>query len=146
MRSHAQTVQAARAFFAALEKDAVGHRVLCEQNHRVEFDLTDDRPFHLEIRGGHVRVRVGRVLPRRFDRPDLTHLELERATLKRLLAGGIRFTDALIPTDPTGQVTLRVLECTLLKWSVLNWLGRLFRAGQTTGVAAARTPAEERHA
>ena len=121
------------AFFAALERDPEGRRILREQGHRIEFDLTDGRPFSVQVRRGRVSIEPGRLRRRRFDHPNVMHFRLARRTLERLLDGEIRFTDALIPVDPQGQDALLLLDCTLFKWSVLNWVGRLFRAGQTAG-------------
>jgi hypothetical protein len=124
-------VARARAFFTAVQRDPEGRRILGEQSHRIELDLTDGRPLHVEVRRGRASVKPGAVLPRRFDRSDIVHFRLSTRTLERLLDGAIRFTDALIPVDPRGRDALLLLECTLFKWSVLNWVGRLIRAGQT---------------
>jgi hypothetical protein len=118
------------SFFAALEEDAFGKQILAEQNHRIEFDLTDGKPFYIEILHHRVVMKSGSCQPKRYDSPDLIHFQLKAATLRHLLAGEIRFTDALIPTDPKGRHQIVLLECGLFKWSVLNWVGRLFRAGQ----------------
>jgi hypothetical protein len=121
----------ARAFFAAIERDPEGRRILGEQGHRIEFDLTDGRPFCVQVRRGRVRIEPRLREPRRFDHPNVVHFRLARRTLERLFEGEILFTDALVPVDPQGQDALLLLDCTLFKWSVLNWVGRLFRAGQT---------------
>ncbi len=120
----------ARLFFERLQQDAEGKKLLREQSQRIEFDLTDEQPFCVEIHKGHVAVKTGQYEPRRFDDPDLIHFQLQRETLLRLLQGEIRFTDALIPVDPQARDSMLLLECTLFKWSVLNWVGRLFRAAQ----------------
>lgn len=133
-----------RAFFAALERDLEGRRILGEQGHRIEFDLTDGRPLYVEVRRGRVSIGPGQLARRRFDHPNVVHFRLARRTLERLLDGEILFTEALIPVDSKGRDALLLLDCTLFKWSVLNWVGRLFRAGQTaSSPRAARVQSRE---
>jgi len=120
-----------RHFFGRLEKDPDGRRLLAEQDHRIEFGLIDGDPFYVAVKNGEVRVKPGSITPRRLDANDVIHFQLRTATLKKLLAGQIRFTDALIPTDPNGKDAMLLLECTLFKWSVLSWVGRMFRRSQT---------------
>jgi hypothetical protein len=120
----------AHSFFSNLRRSERGRKLLSEQNHRIEFDIEGAEPFHVWILNGKVLVRQGGVVPHRFDLPDLIHFELSWKTLELLFEGKIRFTDALIPTDPKGANPMLLLECTLFKWSVLNWVGRLFREAQ----------------
>ena len=61
---------------------------------------------------------------------DLIHFQLSTRTLAKLFDGKIRFTDALIPNEQHGDDPMVLLECTLFKWSVLSWVGRLFRGAQ----------------
>lgn len=127
----------ATTFFGTLTHDKDGRRLLTEQNHRIEFDLTDHEPFRVEIKKGRIRTVPGAVKPRRLDVNDLVHFQLQAATLLRLFDGKIRFTDALIPVREDGGDAMLLLECTLFKWSVLSWVGRLFRGAQVrTGRAA----------
>lgn len=127
----------AAAFFGALAKDKDGIRLLTEQNHRIEFDLTDNDPFRVEIKNGRIRTVAGVVKPQRLDVNDLVHFQLAAETLARLFDGKIRFTDALIPIRPDGGDAMLLLECTLFKWSVLSWVGRLFRGAQLRSGRAA---------
>jgi len=120
----------ASAFFGVLAKDADGRRLLAEQNHRIEFDLTDDDPFCVQIKNGRVGTRASVTEPQRYDVNDLIHFQLSEVTLARLFDGKIRFTDALIPIRQDGSDAMLLLECTLFKWSVLSWVGRLFRGAQ----------------
>ena len=120
----------AMAFFGALAKDADGRRLLTEQNHRIEFDLTDKDPFCVQIKNGRVETTAGVIEPQHYDVNDLIHFQLSTATLARLFDGKIRFTDALIPIQQNGSDAMLLLECTLFKWSVLSWVGRLFRGAQ----------------
>jgi hypothetical protein len=120
----------ALAFFSALSKDKDGRRLLTEQDHRIEFNLTDSDPFCVQIKGGRIRTVAGVTKPPRYDVNDLVHFQLSAATLARLFEGRIRFTDALIPTQEDGSDAMLLLECTLFKWSVLSWIGRLFRGAQ----------------
>lgn len=119
------------AFFSALQQDETGRKLLAEQDHRIEFDLVDGRPFHMAIQKGQIAAFDGKIMPRRFDLDDAIHFELQTATLQRLLNREIRFTDALVPADPDGKNAMILRECTLFKWSVLNWVGRMFRGAQT---------------
>ena len=84
----------------------------------------------MEIKKGRIRTVPGAVKPRRLDVNDLVHFQLQSATLLRLFDGKIRFTDALIPVREDGGDAMLLLECTLFKWSVLSWVGRLFRGAQ----------------
>jgi hypothetical protein len=120
----------AAAFLGSLAEDAEGRKLLAEQNHRIEFDLTDGDPFYADVKNGSVTIRPGAIQPRRFDAEDTIHFQLQTATLNRLLQGKIRFTDALIPINPDGRDAMLLLECTLFKWSVLSWVGRMFRGAQ----------------
>jgi len=129
-RDKAPIQKQARLFFARLQGDSAGKNILYEQNHRIEFDLEDGHTFYVEILRGKVKVRAGSYHPRCFNSPDLIHFQLKMETLVRMFSGKIRFTDALIPADPNGHDRMLLLECGLFKWSVLNWVGRLFRAGQ----------------
>ncbi len=123
-------LQEADEFFGSLESDSRGQVLLREQDHCIEFDLSDGEAFRVEIRQGKVDLRAGPNQPQRFDDPDLIHFALASRTLQRLMRGEIRFTDALIPTDPDGADAMLLLECTLFKWGVLSWVGRLSRAAQ----------------
>ncbi len=120
----------ATAFFGTLAKDAEGRRLLSEQNHRIEFDVTDHDPFCVRIKNGRIETLAGPIEPRRFDINDLIHFQLSAATLTQLFDAKIRFTDALIPVEQQGKNAMLLLECTLFKWSVLSWVGRLFRGAQ----------------
>lgn len=120
----------ASAFFGVLAKDANGRRLLKEQNHRIEFDLTDADPFRVQIKNGRIETTIDVNGPRRYDVNDLIHFQLSEGTLARLFDGKIRFTDALIPIQQDGRDAMLLLECTLFKWSVLSWVGRLFRGAQ----------------
>jgi len=120
----------ATAFFGILAKDANGRRLLTEQNHRIEFDLTDADPFRVQIKNGRIKTAAGVIEPQRYDVNDVIHFQLSEATLARLFDGKIRFTDALIPIQQDGTDSMLLLECTLFKWSVLSWVGRLFRGAQ----------------
>jgi hypothetical protein len=124
----------ARSFFRGLTTTDRGKQLLREQNHTIEFDLPGADVFHLRVREGALAVLEGPAQPHRFDLPDVIHLELSKKTLELILLGKLGFIDAFIPSDPTGTRAIKLLECTLFKWSVLNWLGRLFREAQ----AAAR--------
>lgn len=127
----------ASAFFGVLAKDENGRRLLTEQNHRIEFDLTDAPPFRVHIKEGRITTVPGAVSPERLDLDDLIHFQLSKATLARLFDGKIRFTDVLIPIQQDGRDAMLLKECTLFKWSVLSWVGRLFRGAQlrTGGLA-----------
>jgi len=123
----------ATLFFGRLARDERGRDLLAEQDHRIEFDLSDGTPFFVSVHGGSVTVHEGMVMPRSFDANDVIHFQLQSKTLRRLFDGRIRFTDALVPTGQDGKDAMLLLECTLFKWSVLNWVGRLFRAAQLRG-------------
>ncbi len=127
-RSSISAQKSASQFFGALSEDADGRRLLKEQNHRIEFDLTDADPFRVLIKRGQIKTEAGRT--ERYDVNDLIHFQLSQATLSRLFEGKIRFTDALIPTAQDASDAMLLLECTLFKWSVLSWVGRLFRGAQ----------------
>lgn len=119
----------AAIFFGSLAGDTVGRRLLTEQNHCVEFDLQDGETFRVLVNRGKVQVKPGGAEPRCYDINDLIHFQLRSETLSHLFAGKIRFTDSLIPTGH-GADAMLLLECTLFKWSVLSWVGRLFRGAQ----------------
>ena len=120
----------AAAFFGSLEKDEGGRKLLAEQDHRIEFDLLDGDPFYVEVKSGNILVHEDIVTPRCYDCNDVIHFQLQSRTLRRLFDGQIRFTDALIPTNQDAEDAMILLECTLFKWSVLNWAGRMFRGAQ----------------
>jgi hypothetical protein len=120
----------ARSFFRGLTTTERGKQLLREQNHCIEFDLPGAEVFQVRIHEGAVSVLKGRAQLDRFDLPGLIHLELSKKTLELILLGELGFIDALIPSDPAGTHAIKLLECTLFKWSVLNWLGRLFREAQ----------------
>ena len=119
----------AHAFFASLLTDKKGRRLLTEQDHSIEFDIEDGQPFRVCFTGGRIQLKTGIRRPRRYDINDLIHFQLRAATLAKLFKGKIRFTDSLIPTVD-GKDRILLLECTLFKWSVLSWVGRLFREAQ----------------
>jgi len=130
---HTDLPERASAFFARLTGDAAGRRLLGEQDHRIEFDLTDGSPFRVHIKRGKSGVKAGATKPEGYDVNDLIHFRLSSATLARLFDGKIRFTDALIPIQQDGSDAMLLLECTLFKWSVLSWVGRMFRGAQLLG-------------
>jgi hypothetical protein len=119
----------AAIFFGSLAGDADGRRLLAEQDHCVEFDLKGGEAFRVQVKRGKIQVKPGTAKPQRYDVNDLIHFQLRAETLARLFAGKIRFTDSLIPTGD-GSDAMLLLECTLFKWSVLSWVGRLFRGAQ----------------
>jgi hypothetical protein len=125
-------MQETEQFFRRLEQTDRGRKLLAENLHQIEFDVADDSAFWLEIRNGQLLVHVGHVEPRQFDNPGLIHFRLTASTLRKLLRGEIRFTDGLIPTGPDGEDSILLLECTLFKWSILSWVGRMIRTAQTT--------------
>jgi len=122
--------ESAASFFGNLERDGYGRKLLNEQNHRIEFDLLDGRPFHVEIRDGYLAVHDAIVTPSRYDCDDVIHFQIHSETLQKLFDGKIRFTDAFVPTDQDGNDSIILMECTLFKWSVLSWVGRIFRSAQ----------------
>jgi hypothetical protein len=123
----------ASLFFGRLEKSEHGRELLKEQDHRIVFEIENGRSFHVDVASGKIKVHDGAVEPRRYDADDVIHFRLSSSTLEKLFGGTIRFTDALIPTDPEGRDAMLLLECTLFKWSVLSWVGRLFRTAQLSG-------------
>ncbi len=123
----------ASAFFARLAGDPDGRKLLREQDHRIEFDLMDSDPFRVHIKRGKSGVTTSSTKPEGYDVNDLIHFRLSSATLTRLFDGKIRFTDALIPIQQDGSDAMLLLECTLFKWSVLSWIGRMFRGAQLRG-------------
>ena len=123
----------ASAFFARLAGDADGRKLLREQDHRIVFELTDSNPFRVHIKRGKSGVTTGAKKAEGYDVNDLIHFRLSSATLARLFDGKIRFTDALIPIQQDGSDAMLLLECTLFKWSVLSWVGRVFRGAQLRG-------------
>ena len=123
-------MQETEQFFGRLERSERGRELLVENRHRIEFDLIDDVPFWVEITNGTLAIRRGYVEPRVFDNPEVIHFRMSASTLRKLLRAEIRFTDGLIPTDPQGKDAILLLECTLFKWSVLSWIGRMFRTAQ----------------
>ena len=67
--------QRAGAFFGGLADDEHGRRLLTEQNHRIEFDLTDADPFRVHIKNGKIATARGSIEPPRYDVEDLIHFE-----------------------------------------------------------------------
>lgn len=120
----------ASAFFGSLVKDEYGRKLLREQNHRIHFEITDGKPFRVQVKDGKSGVKTGDLKPEGYDVNDLIHFQISSATLSRLFDGKIRFTDALIPIQQDGSDAMLLLECTLFKWSVLSWIGRMFRTAQ----------------
>ena len=104
---------------------STGEQLLTEQNHRIHFEITDGKPFRVEVKDGKSGVKTGDLKPAGLDVNDLIHFQLSSATLSRLFDGKIRFTDALIPIRQDGSDAMLLLECTLFKWSVLSWVGRI---------------------
>lgn len=126
-------MQETEQFFRRLERSERGRELLVENRHRIEFDLTDDGPFWVEITNGNLAIHHGCVEPQVFDNPEVIHFRMSASTLRKLLRAEIRFTDGLIPTDRQGKDAILLLECTLFKWSVLSWVGRMFRTAQNHG-------------
>src|SRR5215472_14771306 len=96
-------MQETEQFFGRLERSERGRELLVENRHRIEFDLTDDGPFWVEITNGTLAIRRGYIEPRVFDNPEVIHFRMSASTLRKLLRAEIRFTDGLIPTDPQGK-------------------------------------------
>lgn len=127
----------AEKFFRRLEADAPGRKLLSEIDQILEFRLSSKSSFRLAIEKGRASTLAGVGKPERFDLEDVIHFELDDDTLQKLMRGKIRFTDALIPTDPDGKDTILLLDCTLFKWSVLSWVGRVFRQAQLRAIRQA---------
>lgn len=123
----------ASVFFARLAGDADGRKLLREQDHRIVFELTDSNPFSVHVKHGKSGVTTVATKVEGYDVNDLIHFRLSSATLARLFDGKIRFTDALIPIQQDGGDAMLLAECTLFKWSVLSWVGRMFRGAQLRG-------------
>ena len=122
-------VEKARRFFEGLNHLGAARPILRELDQKVQFLLEEGEPFFLEVSGGVLSLREGRVEPDLKDSLQITRFQTDQETLERLFSRKIRYSDALIPSGP-GMGRLRLIEKWMFKKQVVNWLGRLVRAGQ----------------
>ncbi|MBI2880225.1 MAG: hypothetical protein HYY21_01475 [Candidatus Tectomicrobia bacterium] len=121
--------QVARAFFEGLNRREDTRAVLSALDQTVRFLVEDGEPFCIEVKGGALQFRDGAGGPEVKDHEGFTHLRTNRETVRRLVAGEIRYSDAIIPSSPDmGRLCL--VEKWMFKKQVVNWLGRLIRMGQ----------------
>lgn len=121
--------ESARDFFEGLNGRDDMHGLLSGLDQTIRFIVEDGETFHLSASGGTLRVAEGADGPEVKDHPDVTHFRTNRETLRRLWAGEIRYSDAVIPSGPD-MGYLRLVENWMFKKGVINWLGQVIRMGQ----------------
>ncbi len=122
-------MESARAFFEGLNQREDTRAVLSDLDQTVRFLVADGESFRIEVSGGALTFAEGAGGPETRNHPDFTHFETDRETVRRLVAGEIRWTDAMIPSAPDmGRLVL--VEKWMYKKAVINWLGRLVRMRQ----------------
>lgn len=124
-----EVTQKARAFFEGLNRREDTRKVLAEMDQTVRLLVEDGESFRLEVAGGTLKFQEGAGGPAVKDHTDYTHFKTNRDTVRRLVAGEIRYSDALIPSaQDMGRLYL--VEKWMFKKAGINWLGRLIRMGQ----------------
>lgn len=122
-------MQAAKTFFEGLNDREETKTVISQLDQTVRFLVEDGESFRIETAGGVLRFGDGAGEPQVKDHDDYTHFQTNLETVRRLVAGEIRYSDAVIPSAPDiGR--LRLVEKWMFKKHVINWLGRLIRLGQ----------------
>ncbi len=122
-------MQAAKTFFEGLNDREETQAVISLLDQTVRFLVEDGESFRIEASAGVLRFRDGAGEPKVKDHDDYTHFQTNQDTVRRLVAGEIRYSDAVIPSAPDiGH--LRLVEKWMFKKHVINWLGRLIRLGQ----------------
>jgi hypothetical protein len=124
-----EVTRAAKSFFEALNHREDARAVLSQLNQTVRFLVEDGTPFRIEVNGGVLKFGRGLGRARVKDHEGYTHFRTNRETVRRLVAGEIRYSDAVIPSGPDIGY-LRLVEKWMFKKHVINWLGRLLRMGQ----------------
>ncbi len=128
-------LQMTQMFFENLQKLPKGRGELIKFAKVVEFDIADDAPFTLEVKGGMASIRPGI-----SDPADMNYVRLKvyKDVLTRLLTCRMRFTDAythMSDRDPNKvKQHLYVREQPGLGGTdggvLVRWVGRLIRIGQ----------------
>ncbi|HJM41986.1 MAG TPA: hypothetical protein QF870_01515 [Nitrospinota bacterium] len=122
-------MESTRAFFEGLNQREDTRAALADLDQTVRFLVQDGEPFRIDVSGGVLTFVEGAGEPEAKDHADFTHFQTDRETVRRLVAGEIRYTDAVIPSAPDmGRFVL--VEKWMYKKAVINWLGRLVRMGQ----------------
>jgi hypothetical protein len=124
-----EVTRKARAFFEGLNRREDTRKVLAEMDQTIRLLVEDGESFRLEVAGGTLKFQEGAGGPEVKNHADYTHFRTNRDTVRRLTAGEIRYSDALIPSAPDmGRLCL--VEKWMFKKGCINWLGRLIRMGQ----------------
>ncbi len=121
--------QAAQAFFESLNSRNETRTVISYVDQTVRFLVEDGEPFRLEASGGVLKFFRGAGEPQVKDHDGYTNFRTNRETIRRLIAGEIRYSDALIPSAPDIGY-LHLVENWMFKKHVISWLGQLIRMGQ----------------
>ncbi len=121
--------QAAQYFFEGLNHREETRAVLSQVDQTVRFLVEDGEPFRIEVSAGVLKLLEGTGEPEVKDHEGFTHFRTDRETMRRLVAGEIRYSDAVIPSAPD-MGHLRLVEKWMFKKQVINWLGRLIRMAQ----------------
>ncbi len=136
-----EATESVRAFFEGFNRREDTRTVLSDMDQTVRFLVEDGEPFRIEVSGGVLTFSDGAGEPEAKDHADFTHFLTDRETVRRLVAGEIRYTDAVIPSGPDmGRLVL--VEKWMYKKAVIHWLGRLIRMGQEGPRWSASRPTE----
>lgn len=116
-------------FFDSLNEREDMQELLSGLDQTIRFIVEDGESLELEVVKGRLSVRDGIGDFEAKDHVDYTHFRTNEETIRRLLTGDIRYSDAVIPSGPD-MGELRLVEKWMFKKSVINWLGQVFRMGQ----------------
>ena len=112
-------VEIADEFFARLNSTEETKDLLRRFDQKIQFELKDDKPFYVWIRGGEVSITEGEAEP---SLEEVFTVESDRDTLMEIFSGKLR------PFDAICQMKLHMLE--VAKSPIKGWLGKLIRIGQ----------------
>lgn len=118
-------------FFAEVQKSPEGQQELKRFDGVIEFEITDDKPFHVVVKAGKLSVKTG--LLRRSVATSV-RFTTDREVLLALFRGKRRFTEAYdwtkrLPSPGEGKGKL-YSNLFAIGSPVAKWAAKLIRMGQ----------------
>lgn len=117
-------LDSAKIFFERINSMDNCKTTLTELNQVFQFSMKDEEPFYVEVSSGKITVRSGEY---KGKPEEMCTFRTNKETVKMILTGTLRYSDALTPIGPH----IIVLEDNfLIKIQTVSLLGQLVRKRQ----------------
>jgi hypothetical protein len=127
-------LEVAESFFGNIQNSPDGQSELSKYDRQIQFELTDDESFFVDIKKGKLSINKGKTEIRPDQGP--IYFITDRDTLFRLFRGKMRYTEAYeyAPRPPDGKGKLFIKGTPGVKGGsggiLTIWVGTLIRMGQ----------------